>query len=97
MTQTDAEERDRFVRANQVHNPSGARRRPRSRRDDDRPRSLGNQRAGIERIVAQDAYRAAGEPLDLLDQVVGEGVVVVDDDDRITGSRRAKDAPGCSW
>ena len=44
-------------------------------------RLLGEQRLGIEGVVADDAQPLAGEALDLLHQVVGEGVVVVDDGD----------------
>ena len=91
MPEADAEERDGFVFADQIDDASGARGSSGAGRDDDGLRLLRDQRGRIEGVVADDAHRAAGEPLDLLDQVVGEGVVVIDDDDG-----QAKDAPGSS-
>ena len=90
VSETDSEERDRLVGADEIEDASGTRRRPRSRRNDDCPRLRCDQSAGLEGVVANDVERGAGEALDLLDQVVGEGVVVIDYDDRCG----AKDAPG---
>src|SRR5260370_41961327 len=92
MAEADAEAWDFFVRADEIDDAAGAGRGSRTGRDDDRLRLLGDQRGRSERVVANDANSVAGEPLDLLDQVVGEGVVVIDDDDG-----RAKEAPAKSW
>ena len=93
MPEADAEERDGIVGADEVEDASGARRRAWSRRNDDRPRLRCDQCCRIERVVADDIDGNARKALDLLDQVVGEGVVVIDYDDR----RGAKDAPGWAW
>ena len=91
VAEADAEKRDAVVRAYQFDAASRASWRSRSGRDDDRARSALDQRHRIERVVANDGQRDAGEAFDLLDQVVGEGVVVVDYDNRpVSGG--AKDA-----
>src|SRR5438067_6079569 len=82
MTETDAEKWNAFVEADQIDNAPGSRRRSRSRRDDDRSRLFRQQCGGIKRVVPNHTDIDAGKPLDLLNQVVGEGVVVIDDDDR---------------
>ena len=96
MAKTDAEKRDGLIGANEVDDTARASWSSRPGRDDDRRRFLGDQRRGIEGVIAEDANGAPGEALDLLHEVVGEGIVIIDD-----GDRRAKDAPGrwdgCSW
>ena len=91
VAEADAEERDVAVAAYEVDAAAGAGGRSGSGRDDDRARSALDQRRGVERIVADDRQRDAGKAFDLLDQVVGEGVVVVDYDNGVV-SGRAKDA-----
>ena len=91
MAEADAEEWNVCVRANEIDDAAGARRNAGTGRDYDRARTLGEQRVDVECVIAHDAQRGAGDALDLLDQVVGEGVVVVDDGDgRVNGG--AKDA-----
>ena len=91
MAEADAEKRDFLVGADEIDDAASAGGRARAGRDDDRFRVFRDQRGRIECVVADDANRSAGEALDLLDQVVGEGVVVIDDDEA-----RAKEAPGSS-
>jgi len=66
IAETDAEERDGLVRADQLNDAPRARRRAGTGRDDDRLRPLSNERNGIEDVIADNAHRAAGEALDLL-------------------------------
>ena len=89
VTETDAEERNGGVGADEIENAAGARRSAGPRRDDDGAGAGGDQLRRLEGVVADDGELASGKPLDLLDKVVGEGVVVIDDDD--WGG--AKDAP----
>ena len=81
MPETNAEERDRFVGADQFEDASRARRRPRPGRNDDRLRLLIEQRVDVEAIVAHDLQFERGDPFDLLDQVVRESIVVIDNGD----------------
>jgi hypothetical protein len=67
MAEADAEEWDFFVGADEIDDASGARRCSRAGRDDDRLRLFRKQFLRIERVIADDAHRAAGKPLDLLD------------------------------
>jgi hypothetical protein len=94
VTETDAEEGNRFVRANQVDDAAGAGRRAGTGGDDDGPRLRGDQCSRIEGVVANDVQRLAGETLELLNQIPGEGIVIVDDGDapEEVGAMRAKDA-----
>src|SRR6188508_3863039 len=102
MPEADAEERDGAVGANEVDDAAGARRSARSGRDDDGARPVGDQRVGIEGVVAHDTQALARDALDLLDQVVGEGVVVIDygdgakDTSRLEASTRLPRV-GRSW
>src|SRR5205085_9433175 len=80
MAEADAEEGNGGVGANELEHASGARRSAGAGRDDDRARTFGDQPAWIELVIAHDAQLRAGKPLDLLHQVVSEGVVVIDDD-----------------
>jgi hypothetical protein len=82
VAETDAEKRDVAIGADQLDDATGARRSAGTGRDDDRRRTRAEELARLERIVADDADRAAAQPFDLLDEVVREGVVVIDDDDR---------------
>ena len=88
MAETDAKEWSVFVEADEIDDAARTRRRSRSRRDHDRSRFFLQQRVGFERVIPNYTNIHAGKPLDLLNQVVGEGVVIIDDDDR------AKDGPG---
>ena len=81
VPETDAEERDRFVGADQFEDAARARRRAGTGRNDDRLRLLIEERVDVEAIVAHDLQFERGDPLDLLDQVVGERVVVIDNGD----------------
>ena len=91
MAEADAEKWDFLVGADEIDDAAGAGGRAGAGRDDDRFRVFRDQCGRIECVVADDANRSAGEALDLLDQVVSEGVVVIDDDEA-----RAKEAPGSS-
>src|SRR5262245_55655205 len=82
VPEADAEERDIFIEADQLENAARAIGRAGTRRDHDRARLLREQLRGIEAIITDYLQPRAGEALDLLNQVVGEGVVVVDDDER---------------
>jgi len=82
MAETDAEEWSAFVEADEIDDAARTRRRSRSRRDHDRSRFFLQQRVGFERVIPNYTNIHAGKPLDLLNQVVGEGVVIIDDDDR---------------
>ncbi len=94
MPEADAEERDRRIaldiETNEIDAAPGACRRPRPGRNDERTRLLRDQLRGIELVIAKDAQPLAGETLDLLDQVVGEGVVIIDDRDQCR-------VPRCEW
>src|SRR5206468_4212231 len=81
MAEADAEERDGVVGTDQFEDASRARRRARPRRDHDRLRLLIEQRIDVEAIVADDLQFEGREPLDLLDQVVRERIVVIDNGD----------------
>ena len=80
MAQADAEKWNALIEADQIDDAARPRRRSRPRRDHDRSRLFLEQRRRIERVVPNDTDIDAGKPLDLLNQVVGEGVVVIDDD-----------------
>src|SRR4051812_29846624 len=93
MAEADAEERNRFVGADQFEDASRARRRSRPRRDDDRLGFLIEQGVDIEPIVAHDLQLERGDPFDLLDQVVRERIVVIDNGDhgKLLNVARGKD------
>jgi hypothetical protein len=71
MSETDAEERHVLFglhqSLDQIDAAAGARRRARAGRDHDRARIALDQRLRLERVVANDGQRDAGEALDLLD------------------------------
>jgi hypothetical protein len=92
MPEADAEERDVAVRADQVDAAPGARRSARPGRDDDGPRPRREQLLRLERIVPDDVQPFARKALELLDQVVGEGVVVIDDGDGAKDTSRQRSA-----
>src|SRR5947207_2676700 len=89
MPEADAEERDRIVEADQLDDAARAVRRAGTGRDHDRARPFCDQRRGIEGVVAHDTHAFAGDALDLLDQVVGEGVVVINDGDGAKDASRS--------
>jgi hypothetical protein len=92
MAEADAEQGDVAVRADQVDAAPGARRGAGSGRDDDGPRPRGEQLLRLERVVPDDVQPFARKALELLDQVVGEGVVVIDDGDGAKDTSRQRGA-----
>ena len=96
MAETDAEEWSAFVEADEIDDAARPRRRSRPRRDHDRSRPFLQQRVRVERVIPNHTNIHAGKPLDLLNQVVGEGVVVIDDDDRAKDGSGRRDGWG-SW
>ena len=57
-------------------------RRARSRRDQERPAPAGERLGGGQRVVALDPHRGA-EFAQIMDQVPGEAVVIVEDEDQV--------------
>jgi hypothetical protein len=90
MAEADAEERDGGVEADEIENAAGAGGGAGAGRNDDGSGALGEERGGLEGVVADDAQRLAGQPLDLLDEIPGEGIVVVDDGDRSGAQERIR-------
>src|SRR5688572_13566671 len=80
MTEADAEDRHaRTEAANDVHRDAGVLRAARSGRDEDLLRRHGLDLTDRDLVVASDAELRA-QLAQVLDQVVGERVVVVDDE-----------------
>jgi hypothetical protein len=67
MSETNAEEGDVGVGADEIDDAAGARRSARAGRDHDRARAAGQQRRRLEGVIAHDFDTFAGEALDLLD------------------------------
>ena len=96
MAEAHAEKWNLCIEADEIDDSPRTRRRPRPGRDHNRPRSLFQELVWIEGVIPQHVNLRAGEPLDLLNQVVGEGVVVIDDDDRAKDGSGRRDGWG-SW
>src|SRR4029077_5436303 len=79
VPEADAEEGYGVVGANQIDDSPRARRRAGTGREHKGARPLRHERRRLEGVVAHDAHALPGQTLDLLYEVVGEGIVVVDD------------------